>query len=256
MRVAYGEVIVPMSSYDSIAGMYHALWFDWYLPAAKPALEKLFFSRVAAGAEVLDVCCGSGHVTKELVRRGYRVTGVDQSAELIALARQHLPGTEFHVRDVCRSELEGSYQAALSTFDSLNHILNLEDLSRALRHIHQALMPGALFVFDMNLHEAYTIDLKQWAVDIHDNSVGMVRGQYDPVEKRARTELMWFSRSETDRNCWQQRHSIVEQQCYPREEIVAGMYAAGFQQVETFMATELGVNPDLGFGRMFVSAVA
>jgi SAM-dependent methyltransferase len=244
----------PSSPYDSIAGMYHALWFDWYLPAAMPALEQLFFSRVAHQARVLDVCCGSGHVTKELVKRGYRVTGIDKSADLVALARQQLPGTEFHVQDICSLNLPSSYDAALSTFDSLNHILTLAELEAAFRNIHVALIPGGVFVFDMNLHEAYTIDLKQWAVDIHDNSVGMVRGKYDPVEQRARTELMWFSRSPGDRNCWQQRQSTVEQQCYAREEVLAALSSAGFENIRSWMATELGVDPDLGYGRMFVSA--
>ena len=32
----------PTSPYDDIAGMYHMLWADWYFPAAKPGLEKLF----------------------------------------------------------------------------------------------------------------------------------------------------------------------------------------------------------------------
>lgn len=244
------------SPYDSIAGMYHALWFDWYLPAAMPALEKLFFSRVPAAAHVLDVCCGSGHITKELVKRGYHVIGVDESADLIALAQQQLPGTEFHVQNICSMSLESRVDAALSTFDSLNHILTLEALEAAFGHIHAVLKPGGVFMFDMNLHEAYTIDLRQWSVDIHDNSVGMVRGQYDPVERRARTELMWFSRSLTDHNCWQQRHSIVEQQCYPREDVLRALSAAGFNSITAFMATDLGVDPDLGYGRMFVTALS
>ncbi len=245
-----------ISPYDSIAGMYHALWFDWYLPAAMPALQKLFFSRVPPGAAVLDVCCGSGHVTKELVQRGYQVTGVDQSADLIALARQQLPHNEFLVQDICHLSLPGRFDAALSTFDSLNHLLNLSDLAAAFQHIHKALKPGALFVFDMNLHEAYSLDLKQWVVDIHDNSVGMVRGKYDPVEQRARTELMWFSRSETERNCWHQRHSVVEQQCYLREDILAALADAGFQKIHDQMAMDLGVGASLGYGRMFVSSLA
>jgi len=87
------------SPYDAVAGMYHALWNHLYLPAAMPALERLLFSRVPAGGRVLDLCCGSGHVTRELVGRGYRVTGVDSSAGLIALATRDLPGVDFQVQD-------------------------------------------------------------------------------------------------------------------------------------------------------------
>src|SRR5947208_12874629 len=65
-RPGHQAVLLPMtdspnSAYDETAGMYHALWADWYLPAAVPALEKLFFSKVPAGPRVLDVCCGPGH---------------------------------------------------------------------------------------------------------------------------------------------------------------------------------------------------
>src|SRR5436305_7706286 len=89
------------SSYDPIADMYHRLWADWYLPAALPALELLFFSKVPkASGRILDVCCGSGHVTRELIGRGYSVTAVDASAGLIAIARRDWPGVDWRVADV------------------------------------------------------------------------------------------------------------------------------------------------------------
>ncbi|HEY1215937.1 MAG TPA: class I SAM-dependent methyltransferase, partial [Bryobacteraceae bacterium] len=136
----------PFSSYDDIAGMYHAFWADWYLPAASPALENLFFSRVRRGSLVLDLCCGSGHVTKELVARGYLVTGVDLYASLIAEARKELPEAEFHVQDARALSLDRRYAAALSTFDSLNHILSIEQLREVFTGVRQHLIEGGLFV--------------------------------------------------------------------------------------------------------------
>src|SRR5579884_27483 len=148
------------SSYDDVAVMYHQLWADWYLPAAMPALEHLFFSKIAAGVRVLDLCCGSGHVTKELVRRGYRVTGVDSSAALIELARNELPETDLRVMDARDLRFEAEFDTVLSTFDSLNHILELDGLQRAFAGAYRALHCGGLFVFDMNLEEAYSADLR------------------------------------------------------------------------------------------------
>ncbi|MGH9611031.1 MAG: class I SAM-dependent methyltransferase, partial [Bryobacteraceae bacterium] len=94
------------SSYDDVAEMYDALWADAYLPSALPALENLFFQKLRSGAHVLDACCGSGHVTKELVRRGLRVTGVDSSSKLIERARAALPEADFRVQDVRSLHLE------------------------------------------------------------------------------------------------------------------------------------------------------
>ena len=115
--------------------------------AAKLALEKLFFSQVPASATVLDVCCGSGHVTKELVKRGYQVTGVD-SAALIAQARTDLPQVDLRVQDARLMQLPMRYDAALSTFDSLNHILCIDELRQVFERVHSVLAPSGLFVFD------------------------------------------------------------------------------------------------------------
>src|SRR5947199_7654567 len=138
-----------ISPYDPIAEMYHTLWADWYLPAALPALERLFFQEVPIGAKVVDVCCGSGHVTGELIRRGYQVTGIDGSAGLIEIARREWPEVDWRVQDVRRIMVEKrAYTGALSTFDSLNHLSSVGDLVEVFDGVRSALEPGGLFVFD------------------------------------------------------------------------------------------------------------
>lgn len=242
-----------MSAYDEIAGMYHAMWADWYLPAALPALETLLFSQLAPGSRVVDVCCGSGHVTQELARRGYRVTGVDSSAEMIALARKALPCVDFEVQDARALKLDGGYDAAISTFDSLNHMMTLEDLRQVFTGVYNALNAGGLFVFDMNLAEAYAADLRQWNVNVRNDSVGLVRGTFDFDTQRAATELIWFLR-DANTGCWRRHDSVVEERCYAEGEILAAVSAAGFKHMKAVRATDAGVDVNLGFGRIFVSA--
>jgi len=50
--------------------------------------------RPAPGAHILDLGCGSGYFTRRLARDGYRATGVDLDAEMIAFARAHRAGAE------------------------------------------------------------------------------------------------------------------------------------------------------------------
>jgi SAM-dependent methyltransferase len=243
------------SSYDEIAGLYDAWWADWYLPAAMPALEQLFFSHVEPPSRVLDLCCGSGHVTKELVSRGYRVTGIDNSVELIALARKRLPNTDLRVQDARHITLDEPYDAVLSTFDSLNHILNMRDLQQVFADVHRALKRGGRFVFDMNLDEAYALDLRRWSVEIMDTSVGLVRGEFDRTTKKARTELIWFLKNGVN-GCWQQHKSVVEQRCYPKSEILEALALAGFAGIEAIESADAGITSDLGYGRLFFVAQA
>lgn len=240
------------SPYDAIAGLYHSLWADWYLPAARPALESLFFSQVPPGSSVLDVCCGSGHVTGELVQRGYQVTGVDASEELITRARAELPDVDFRIMDVRHLEIDRSYDAALSTFDSLNHVLSLIGLRQVFSCVHQALVPGGLFVFDMNLEQAYLADLRQWAVTTSDENVSMVRGTYDTTTKIASTELIWFKR-QAGSDLWERRKSLVEERCYKQQDIVGALAETGFVSITAVPAVDCGVSSELGYGRIFYS---
>ncbi len=233
--------------------MYHALWANSYMPAALPALERLFFCRIEPKARVLDVCCGSGHVTTDLVKRGFQVTGVDSSAALVAIAQRDLPQVEFFVQDVRHLELQGPFAGALSTFDSLNHMLTLEDLHAVFSGVHGTLGNGGLFVFDMNLEEAYSLDLHQWTVNIRHNAVGLSRGLYDPVTHTAHTELIWFTQSGSS-ECWQRRQSIVEERCYEKQDIVQALQFAGFRSIEVHSAIDLSVDKEFGHGRYFFSA--
>jgi SAM-dependent methyltransferase len=240
------------SPYDPVAGMYHALWNDWYLPAAMPALERLFFSKVPAGEPVLDLCCGSGHVTKELGERGYKVTGVDNSAGLIALARRDTPRVDFRVQDARELSLDQPVQAVLSTFDSLNHILTFDDLCGVFARVHRSLRPGGLFVFDMNLAEAYGADLREWVGNVQEESVGLVRASFDMSSGRATTELIWFV--PTDNACWQRHCTTIEEQCYSQEEILCALAETGFRKIEAITAFEAGMTSEIGFGRVFFAS--
>ena len=243
------------SSYDPIAEMYHTLWADWYLPAAMPALDRLFFSRIPVRANVLDVCCGSGHVTQELVRRGYQVTGVDASAGLIAIAKREMPDVDWRVGDARHLRLEHQYDAALSTFDSLNHVLTTEELQQIFEGVRGALQSSGLFAFDMNLDEAYRTDMQRWTVDVNDTTVSLVRGSYEPSSKKACTELIWFVRNEAD-DLWRQYRSAVEQRSYTQTEILSALERAGFRHIECMTAEQAGMTAELAFGRIFVTARA
>ena len=61
-----------------------------------PRWRRFLVSRVEAGPgdEVIDVATGTGAVARELLRqKGCAVVGVDQSPEMLAVAREHLPAT-------------------------------------------------------------------------------------------------------------------------------------------------------------------
>jgi demethylmenaquinone methyltransferase / 2-methoxy-6-polyprenyl-1,4-benzoquinol methylase len=56
-----------------------------------PRWRRFLVSRIPAGSAVLDAATGTGAVALELVQRGCSVTGIDQSPEMLAVARERLP---------------------------------------------------------------------------------------------------------------------------------------------------------------------
>ena len=250
---ALGQSLIMPSPYDVIAGLYHLQWDNWYVPQGMPALESLFFPHVRPGAHLLDVCCGSGHVTRELAARGYRVTGIDNSPGLLELARRDVPLANFVQADVRNFRLTEKFDGALSTFDSMNHLLTPDDLTAAFASVYAALEPGARFVFDMNSVEAYSMDWAQWSAHVSDESVSLVKGRFDPTTSCAETEVIWFVKAEN--GMWQRQRTVVPQRCYQEGEVRQALEEAGFATVSCTTALQAGVTGEIGYGRVFYSAV-
>ena len=109
-----------------------------------------------ASASCLDVCCGTGTLAATLARSGYRVTGIDGSRPMLALAshkinEQGLAGrVAFECVDVARDAWRtGRVDLVTCTFDSVNYFSN-EAFSTVARNAYGSLSPGGVFVFDIN----------------------------------------------------------------------------------------------------------
>jgi SAM-dependent methyltransferase len=183
------------------------------------------------------------------------VTGLDASRELIARASKLLPDSQFVVADARDFTFDRRFDGALSTFDSLNHLLSYADLAAAFRSVKRALKPGAPFFFDMNLEEAYALDLGNWSRHSEENEIGFVRGRYDAATRRGETEVICFFRA-PGTSLWRRAETVIEEQCYSAEEIRRALREADFSKIEMYTAAQAGVTDELGFGRVYVRAWA
>lgn len=135
--------------FDGIAHEYD----DWYrrpLGALVDQVEKepvYAFLEPAPGEQILDVGCGTGNFSLELARLGVRVTGIDISEAMLAVARRKAEaeglGVEFIKADAMRLLF------AADSFDKVVSVTALEfapDLREALKECYRVLRPGGRLV--------------------------------------------------------------------------------------------------------------
>jgi ubiquinone/menaquinone biosynthesis C-methylase UbiE len=93
---------------------------------------------------VLDLCCGPGHTSDAIRRRGGVPLGIDFAPEMIVLARRKWPGLAFEVGDAENlAEPDHSFDAVVMNFG----LLHLARPEAALRHVARVLKPGGRFAF-------------------------------------------------------------------------------------------------------------
>src|SRR5580692_4645049 len=66
------------------------------------------------GERILDIGCGTGHLTSEIAERGADVTGLDASLSMIAQARQNYPKLKFVLADARAFRFEEPFDAVFS----------------------------------------------------------------------------------------------------------------------------------------------
>ena len=156
------------SDYDQFARVYNRHWGTNFIPLVFPILEKYILCHIPSGARILDLCCGTGQLTRILTDRGYRVTGLDGSGEMLRFARENAPAAEFIVADARTFELPDNYQAVISVFDSLNHVMTLKDITSVFRNVYAALQPGGLFLFDLipSVVKRRIVEEREWVVKL------------------------------------------------------------------------------------------
>lgn len=179
--------------YDAFADVYDtfndAADYDALFSAVRERLQK---NGIEKGI-VADLGCGTGELTLRLAAAGYDMIGVDLSSEMLCQVRSKmeqsgLNGLLLLQQDLCELDLYGTVRAAVSTFDTLNHIGPLPRLERAIARAAFFIEPGGVFVFDLNTpykHERVLAN-NRFCIEAEDG-VCVWNNAYDADE--ARTEI-------------------------------------------------------------------
>ena len=155
---------------DSSTRSWDAAADDWIAHADTSDYQNLFLRpRMLAlvgdvrGRRLLDLGCGEGAYSRELARRGARVTGVDGSGTLIAAARKRAAaaGLDIDHQQANASALDRFASGSFDLIVASMVLMNVEDYPGAIREAYRVLAPGGAIALSIT-HPCFSAPVSDW----------------------------------------------------------------------------------------------
>lgn len=238
-----------MNCYGSLAGWYDKFTGD--VPYERFAqLYEAEFAR--CGGEfrlLLDLCCGTGTLTRIMAERGYELIGVDASVDMLMQAREKCADLSAPPLLLCQSaeelDLYGTVDAAYCSLDGMNYIPP-RHLPELLRRLHLFIRPGGLFIFDIRPADWLKSLDGQAFVDETEDALCLWRAEFDPELPALRYGMNIFSRSG---ELWRRNDEEHIEYAHSFEGLSALLTNAGFEKIHLVPGFT-----EAGDGRIFISA--
>lgn len=195
-------------------------------------LNEIVQRHPVTGRRVLDIACGTGTLLAILAEQGWTVAGIDASAAMLEQAATKLAtvtsevelrqGDIRHIADIMPAQ---TFDLVTCTYDSLNYLLSPTDLAACFRGVAHVLVPGGLFVGDMNTRHFLAVDWETCLLHEQPGYVQIERSHFEPASAISTMWLTGFIGNDDDG--YERFDEIHIERAYPPEQVAALMTAAG-----------------------------
>jgi SAM-dependent methyltransferase len=184
--------------YGDFAYVYDLLMKDVSYPKWADYAEALFKKYCLKKPKlILDMACGTGNLTIEMAKRGYDMTGIDISIDMLSCAMEKSTQLGLSVLWVCQDmrsfELYGTMDAIICGMDGLNYIIDSTDLAKVFSLVNNYLDPYGIFIFDMSTPFKLEKTLgNNLFYEIHDNIAYLWENKFNKKDETCTLDLTFF----------------------------------------------------------------
>ena len=187
---------------------------------------------------VVDLGCGTGSLTEILSNNGYDMIGIDNSEEMlnIALDKRDIGNNDilYLNQDMREFELYGTVKAIVSICDSINYILDEDDLLDVFKLVNNYLDIRGLFIFDLNTIFKYKSIGENVIAENRDEGSFIWENTFYDEEKINEYDLTLFIKDENGKyDKYEENHL---QRAYELDEIINLIHKAGLEFVTAYDA--------------------
>jgi SAM-dependent methyltransferase len=217
-----------------MTGVRYEMWADY--------IEKLLKRFGIPGTKLLDLGCGTGNTTFSMAERGFTVTGVDLSKEMLAVAHDKLaarPEIVSRVRliqaDMRSFETGEMYDVVTCLFDSINYVTDRAGLEKVFKRVREHLKPNGIWIFDVNTEYQLSKSDKFTPVlyEKGDDVALFWRDEWFGKERIWRIYLDGFVK---DGGTYHRFKEVHEERAYSIDELEESLLRTGFHRVTIYSA--------------------
>ena len=173
---------------------------------------------------ILDLGCGTGTLTELLAKRGYDMIGIDNAQEMlqIAMDKKSRSGLDilYLMQDMRSFELYGAVGAVISVCDSVNYLLEDEDVIQTFRLVNNYLLPEGLFIFDFNTVYKYEVVIGDVTIaENRDNCSFIWENYYHAEEQINEYDLTIFVQEDEKADIYRRFQETHYQRGYQLEQV-------------------------------------
>ena len=139
-----------MSNYGVFARYYDRLCKNVDYEVRSDYISGFFNAEGISGGKLLDLACGTGEFSKIFSSKGYDVTAMDLSEDMLTVAKSKAPQVNFIKGDITDFDFNQTFDACICCLDSINHLIKPEMWQRCFSSVSKSLKSGGMFVFDVN----------------------------------------------------------------------------------------------------------
>ena len=212
-----------MEAYTSFARVYDMFMDNVpYEVWSRYIVEKLRANGIDSGY-VVDLGCGTGKLTTLLADAGYDMIGIDNSFDMLDMALEREDDRILYLmQDMREFEPGEKVSAVVSACDSINYILEPEDLQAVFFCVSESLKEGGIFIFDINTPYKYEVLMADNTIaENRDEGSFIWDNYYDADEKINEYDLTLFikEQSEDEDDIYKKFEETHFQRCYEISEL-------------------------------------
>lgn len=207
---------------------------------------------------VLDLGCGTGTLTELLSQKGFDMIGVDSSEEMLQLAMDKKEKTGSRILYLCQDmrdlDLYSTVGTVVSVCDSINYLLEDEDVADTFSLVENYLYPGGIFIFDFNtLYKYETVIGDTTIAENRDDCSFIWENYYHEEEHINEYDLTIFAREKKNRESFHRFQETHYQRGYTLEEMKSFVENSGLSLI-LVMDAETHREPTEDSERIYVVA--